>query len=132
MIPLTELCVSRELAERMKDLGFEQKTVFYWKRIMKDYKWTDEWMIDNCLYDSYFVSDGKRFSAPIAGEIDLPFRCDLIKRKDGNFVVVETVEDDRCGECDEERYIFRIEGVSKTEAEAKGIMWCYLKENKRL
>ena len=130
MIPLTDLCVSRELAERMKSIGFEQSTQFYWIQEMEGYKWIDKWKLVD------YSVEKRCFSAPTVGEIEMP---ETIDQKDEDSPYYWNMHRTDRGTDGVLGYQIRygnaghgdktISIVAKTEAEAKGIMWCYLKEN---
>lgn len=135
MTPLTDLCVSRPLAERMRSLGFEQSTQFYWTNFYQKQDDWEVWETEKSSYFSlsYFVDkeavdrkDDKELqyiSAPLAGEIEFPsFGYTLI----GYFSLKAYSIENKEYSITANNYTI----VANTEAEAKGLMWCHLKKNK--
>jgi len=119
MIPLTDLCVSRELAERMAKLGFEQETRFTFWRKSGSEKW----------YVSFIIRGD--LPAPTSAEIELPNDCVLFKNKNG-YTIGISLYGEYDGTSDVFDSLIQDRFSASTEAEAKGLMWCYLKENKMI
>lgn len=100
-----QICVSLELAKRMRKLGWPQdKSFFVWQGTTQGYVLRD-WENRNEVM-GYFV-------APTVGEIGmaLPDLC-MSSRHEGKWKCLGAFG--------------MTEG--KTEADARGKMWCYLKE----
>jgi len=116
MIPLTDLCVSRELAERMAKLGFKPKTRFIW--VTPNLR-----AIEECHLSYIYETDLDGIDAPISSEIELPDLTNTFKDC-GEWICDYYYANDKTQE--QELYRFG----ANTEAEAKGLMWCHLKVNK--
>jgi hypothetical protein len=115
--------VSLELAQKMKELGFEQESLFYW--------WWDEYTEENDFiieeYDALptkYDYKAEKYSAYTVAELGemLPMNCLCgfaydINGKEFKVYINALLEN--------ERYF-----ASKTEADARAKMLIYLKENK--
>ena len=118
ILPLEKLVVSRELAEKMKGLGFPQETCFYWCPAWNGIKTENYLIFVNAPMKQHPTQD--RLAAPTSGEIGklIPWHTILEKTETGIWeCMFNNVNGDTYpAQC------------ADTEAEARGLMWCYLKE----
>lgn len=117
-LTLQQQTVTKETAQRMAALGFPQESLYCWK---PDGGWHLSQKPGKLSVAAYNVAE--------LGEI-LPFS---VKLNDGKLASVECYKD---GEGEWEAWL-ESDGavvsplfVEKMEAEAKGLLACYLKENK--
>ena len=126
ILTLEQMVVSLKLAKRMKELGFSQETLFHWcdneiKSEMNSHGLT---MRCDLMRDRYHIA------APMSNEIG-----ELLKEQYGQtlpryykskgFIVVEK------DIWDEPTMRYSTQLKAKTEAEARGLMWCWLNEKIR-
>ena len=116
--------VNKEIAVRMRDLGFPQESEFYWVLSLDKYIIVDKenaytdfdkglgWMTQNTTYSAYLTGE--------LGEMLLSEKALLTTRINGEVGISNTKTKD---------FVFYQED---TEANARGLMACYLKENKLL
>lgn len=130
MKSLIDLCVSRELAERMKALGFEQDTQFWLEEFVNPDKLRLSY--EPRIYHGYSGDDNWRpiLAMPTAGEIELPgvivdgtytFWIKVYKTGDDEWTL--TYEG-----AEITNFTIRSQQIEKNLAEAMGKMWCYLRE----
>ncbi len=113
---LSSLVTSRELSERMVKLGAPTSTQFYWLGFKFGNEW--RWLVQHVttIYDSRVkveVEKGtaKMIPAYLTGEL-------------GGMLREEWPE----SRLAKEWPITMVWELNETEAEARGLMWCYLKE----
>ena len=131
ILPLEQMVVSVELAKRMKELGFPQETYFHWLKeawngdvkTLAEQKFFiyhfDEWQ------DSQEPSARLNFAAPTSGEIGelLPDWAYSFRVNKDNAMAYKKQKWHWCEWKDGIPTVY-----ADTEAEARGLMWCYLKE----
>lgn len=139
---LEQQVCSLELSKRLKELGFEQESLFYWYGARKfnlimnseirDILW-DERCFENLTETAELK---ERFSAYTVAELgemlpetidqnddDSPYFLNIHKEKDNDLWQI------RYGNSEDEHCIYILE---KTEADARAKMLIYLKENNLL
>lgn len=134
---LEKQVVSLELAKRMKELGFEQDSLFYWVQLKDSSKW-DIWFTDTENLDRDFASS---YTVAELGEM-LPWRSKKMGTvNNAELVFTKLMDSERndlwnVGYWDEDSdhlyggMVVRIENEKNSEANARAKMLIYLKENK--
>lgn len=139
---LEKQVVSLELAKRMKELGFEQEGLFYWK----EWNWENQgepkttstggWKIVGKGFPPYFP-DGLEISAFTSSELGEMLPAKIRIEKDPTdilmfeFTCYKTPYHYSCCYMCEERLNDKL-FVADTEANARAKMLIYLKENNLL
>jgi hypothetical protein len=139
MIKPEIFCVSLEVAQKLKEAGWDKETLFVWYFTKcvgeKDNNW--KLLSSYYKYDGFVIQDrlDRIYSAPTSSEIDLPpdtpcykavggkYCCFQYDSEDGDTYWHELYEEKGLGEYSPEMF------YADTEVEAKAEMWLYLKEN---
>jgi hypothetical protein len=120
-----------ELSKRLKSLGVPQESLFYWAQVAKD-----DWRIGQHSRYGFTVSQTE--GSVIGTEVCAAFTCSELGEmlpKNENLVLM-LFPNGRCQMIIQSSDDFRISLGSKgyveadTEADARGLMLCYLLENK--
>lgn len=125
---LTDICVSLELAQKLKEAGCPQESLFYW---VKSSPWgapeAEPYHIEG--QDKIPFRDKKKiFSAPTASELGEQLPIELksgrfsIERFDGFFEVRFYLN------ADQHEGLYDWHDEAYTEADARAKMWLYLKK----
>lgn len=64
MIPIEKLCITLEQAKKLKELGVEQDSHYYWGKYG-----SDEWMIVNKATRAFYEGEDETYSAFTSGEL---------------------------------------------------------------
>lgn len=129
---MTSHTTSLEISKRMEELGFEQKSMFYWKVVLDDYNVKPE--IVNSYHEdkigSYQDGEGayndweeKWYSAYLATELG-----EMLKSKKQIYTNYVEEEDDWVCVYKEWSGKVLMSISSNTMQDAMGLMACYLKE----
>lgn len=138
---LEQQVVSREYAEKMRDLGFPQNSYFWWKAIgsgikEKDYRISDSWSKDN----KHYGDDVDQFSAYTVAELgEMLLKMTYAYSYPRKYPEWEnghkTYQDEvkwyaKCKEIELSQNSLEKLTESDTEADARAKMLIYLAENK--
>lgn len=126
---LADQCVSLELAKRMKELGWDKRTLFSWFKFVHKEKEDDgDWTLQIEERDFWgsgslpeFIHEG--FLAPTVAELG-----EVLKEYGMESVWFADEKKWACFQTNDGHDPH----IALTEAEARGLMWCWLKENKKL
>ena len=130
---------SLELSKRLKELGYPQKSLWYWVNDGKALnEGKDRWILVYKYWTNYkSLSRPDKVSAPSVAEIGMALPNNL-KDKNGKFLwLTSAMRSDRIWfiwydntlKKDIVNGIFYYRQTADTEAEARGLMWEYLKKN---
>lgn len=133
MTPLSNICTSQPLSERMRALGFEQDTQFFWVFDgIDDYAIQTRDLVEIFEGEQCIIRINKgrmktvgcskliKFAAPTAGELG-----EVLKQTHYPLPLLNT----------KKKWFLPVNGWTifegkewENEAEARGEMWCYLRE----